>query len=236
MLEKDIVEEPERVDETEMSVSQIGINADPARLLTHHVGRDEFYTTFMKTGNFVTAFGAKAGYADRLKAYREETGITLPVRYVIVPDHHEEQTAGAAEAVAAGAILLTSKDGATVLSEMIEGDGKIETVETERNISGLRIFPMSTDHARSVLAAYFEPQKAALQSSHYASHYADAPFYAKYVGVSLYNAYPQDVKDDALILISAESKKPETWQDFKNAVANHKPIRCHRNRDICEYS
>lgn len=233
-FETGIVEEPERVDQSEMSVSRIGINADPERLLTHHVGLGETYTTFMRTGDFLTAFGAKAGFTERLKAYREDTGIMLPLRYAIVPDFHDEETAGATEAVAAGATLLTTSEGALALTDIVGEDAKIEVIQSEKTLSGLRVIPISTDHARSVLFGYFEPQKAALQSSHYASPYADAGFYAKYSAVTLYESLPEDLKNTPLILLTTESKKPENWEDFVSAVKNHDATPCHRNREICK--
>ena len=233
-VDKGILLEPERVDQTEMSIDKIALHTNDEDSLIHHVGQGESYTAFMLTGEVITAFGGKAGFADRLAAYRDETGNRLPLGYVVLPSHHAEEIAGASDALAAGATLLTTEDAASTLKGVLDETAKIEVITREKEISGLRLFPASTDLADMVLAGYFEPQRAALQSSHYASPYANSGFYSKYAGVTLYNAFPADVKNSASILISTESKKPETWEDFVDAVQNHDPTPCHRKRDICK--
>ncbi|MEP4050747.1 MAG: hypothetical protein ABJN22_00735 [Litorimonas sp.] len=232
-IDKGILEEPTRVDQSELSVESLNQNPDSMAPLVYHVGQGESYTTFMQTGDSITGFGGKAGFADRLKAYRDETGISTPLGYVVIPSHHAEEIAGGSEAAAEGATLLTTEFGLSTLAEVVDEDTKIEVIETEKDIDGLKIFAASTDLSSQILAGFFAPQKAALQSSHYASPYVDSGFYAKYTGVTLYNSFSDEIKNSASVLISTESKKPEAWSDFAEAVENHNPVPCQRNHPIC---
>jgi hypothetical protein len=233
-VDKGILLEPERVDQSEMTVEEIGIQPDATQQLIHHVGQGESYTTFMTTGDFITAFGGKAGFAERLKAYRDKTKNMLPLRYVVLSSHHGEEIAGAQDALAAGATLLTTEDGKTTLEGVLDQGAKIEVVKSEKDISSLRVFSASTDIAETILTAYFEPQKVVLQSSHYASPYKNSGFYAKFAAVTLYQSLAEDVRGNAAVLVSTESKKPETWMDFVDAVEDHDPTPCHRKRQICK--
>ena len=230
-LDKDLEIERTRTDQSEMSVRNIG-TGEGSQQSVHQVGQGENCTTFMVMGDGIIGFGMGVSFGERLEAYRTQTGINLPLRYVVASDHHDEDIGGAADATEAGATLLITNHTAAKLRNG-QVDHVIEIVNEMRRIEDLTILPLATDHAASTLVAYHETQKFVMQTGHYYSSFIEGPSYARQTAVTLYEALPRTIRDEAEAIISGQDMKPEKWSDFVSAIKQHKYVRCHRNRPIC---
>jgi len=227
-IDKGITLEPQRVDQSKMTVDALSENA-------HQVGQGENYTMFINSGNALIAFGADAGFAERLKAYREETGNLQPLEYVVVADHHRPEIAGVSEAAKAGGVILSTKDAASKLQPILSGEGidaRLETVTDTYEIGDIKIINIPTAHASSILTLFDKRDALLVQSGHYASPYRDTGFYAKYTAVTFARALAK-YKLSPQFLVSTGSRKAEHWSDFSQAVKNHDRTACHQDRRIC---
>ena len=227
-VEKGIVQEPTRVNQEEMSVDMITPD-------THYVGQGEAYTVFVKVPSGLLALGTQAGFAERLAAYREDTGQLARLTYAMVVDHHDNAMGGIADAVAEGATLLITEHSEGKLEAQFEDadtQPKYEVVTDKRTIGDVHMVNVPTAHATQVLVAYDEEQNYLYQLLHYASLYQDAPNYAKHSVVTLLEALKPDSVEPK-VMLSAASRKPEAWSDVVDAVENYDPARCFRNRRIC---
>jgi len=223
-----IIPEPERVDQSSMTVENITGNI-------HHVGQDENYSTFFSTNNGVIAFGMASGFRDRLKAYREQTSITLPLTHAVISDHHRGKMAGAGDAADEGAILLTTQDAAARVKAMLaenNSEGRVEAVEKRSDFGDLTILNIATAHASSNLVVFHAPSRTFVQTGHFNNPYKSEAGFADYTAVSLSEALVPYALTPETIL-SAESRKADNWVAFKNAVKNYNSAACHYSRAIC---
>lgn len=228
-LDKGIVLEPARIDTSEMTVEHVAGQ-------THYVGQENAYSAFIETENYLIALGASAGFADRMKAYKDRTKSAKPLGYVMVTDHHENEMAGVLDAAKLGATLLATPSAKPVLERMFEGtelSPKIETIDDMLSKNGITFMNISTGHAQNVLVAYSADSKALYQADHYISPFANERFYTKNSAVTLHNAI-KNKGFDIDWLLSSESRKPEKWEDFILALKAHKPNYCPPKRKICE--
>lgn len=227
-IDAGIIPEPERVDQSSMTVESIAEGI-------HHAGQDENYSTFFSTNDGVIAFGIGAGFGDRLKAYREQTAITLPLTHAIVADHHRGKMAGAGDAAAEGAILLTTQDAAPRVKAMLaeaNPDARVEAVEKRSDFGGLAILNVATAHASRNLVAYHAPSATFAQIGHFNNPYKSEAGFTDYTAVTLNDALVPFALTPKTIL-SAESRKADTWTAFQNAMKAYDPTPCHRDRAIC---
>jgi len=227
--EKGIVQEPERVDQSQMTVESMGQGA-------YHVGMGEAYSSLFKTEEGLLLFGTQSGLADRLAAYRSETRDQTALKYVVIADHHEEELSGLSELSEPGVTLLTTDISTSRVTEAVaslETLPKLEAISTSKTIGSLRILNRPTGHALQNLFLFDEVTGALVQSAHYISPYADTGFYAKGTAVGL-----KAVLDKAGIqpqtVFSTGSRKGETWSDFALAVETYDDTLCFRNRPICD--
>jgi len=231
-LDQDVEPDAERTDQSEMTVRSIGQHSANDQLL-HHVCQGEGCTTFMTIENSIIGYGMSGGLAERIDAYREQTGATLPLRYVIASDHHDEDIGGAADATSAGATLWVTDQTAKKLRDAAPAH-ELDVISQTRQIGSLRIDAISTDHAASTLIAYHQSQAILMQTGHYYSSFIEGPSYARRTAVSLYEALPAVMRDNAVAILSGQDLKPETWGDFVSAIEAHEHVRCHRSRLICQ--
>ena len=90
-------------------------------------------------GDGVVGFGLSAGLAERLEAYRKESGVKLPLKFMIAADHHDEDIGGAADATAAGATLVVTEHTVLKLRGR-EVDHALDVVTDEKTIEGFDHF------------------------------------------------------------------------------------------------
>lgn len=227
-IDTGIVPEPERVDQSAMTVDLIADNI-------YHAGQGENYSTFFSTDGGVIAFGMGAGFGDRLKTYREQTLITLPLTHAVIPDHHRSEMAGATDAAMEGAILVVTQDAAERVKSMLADsspDARVEIVEKHFDIGGLTILGIATAHASSNLVAYHAPSGTFVQTAHFNNMYLNEAGFAENTAVTLSEALVPFALNPKTIL-SAESRKAGDWTAFQTAVNNYDPTPCFRGRPIC---
>lgn len=231
-LDKNMMPDPERTDQSEMAILLVGTDDDPDQSV-HQICQGQNCTTFMPIGESLIGFGLGTGLAERLEFYRQKTGTQLPLNYVIVADHHDEDIGGAQDATEAGAILWVTADTAKKMQNVTD-EHTLEIISDEITFGNLRIMPVATDHATSVLVAYHAQQNLFMQTGHYFSSFVDGPSYVRQTGMSLYEAMPEDIRAEGPLMISGQNIKAETWSDFMSAIEKYEEIRCHRNRPICK--
>lgn len=228
-IEAGIVPEPQRVDQSAMTVEKTADNI-------FHVGQNEHYSTFISTNDGVVAFGMGPGFADRLQAYRQQTAIDLPLTHAIISDHHRGEMAGAPDAASTGATLLVTPDALDRVQQLVaQGSpaAQIETIENQTAIGDLVVANVSTAHAGSNLVAFHEPSGTFVQTAHFSILYNNAASFAEFPAVTLNDAVTKFDWTPKIIL-SAESRKAGPWQAFQKAVSEFDPTACFRNRRICQ--
>lgn len=227
-IESDIAPEPERVDQSIMTAEAITNDV-------YQVGQDESYTTFIQTTKGLIAFGLEAGFADRLQAYRDKTNNQSLLSFAIAANHHNIRIAGVAEALSEGATLLipaTAKGRVHALLGDVDAL-LIETISTSKTIGSVTVYNISTSNAAENLIAFESQSRSILQTSHYAAPYKNERVWAEFNGVTfLQGLAPLGLSPN--IIISSESRRPESWSAFENAVADHVTKPCMRKRKICE--
>ena len=227
-IEKGVVQEPERVDQSEMTVEEI---ADGV----YHVGQDGIYSTFIDQETGLVGLGAEGGFGDRLTSLREKTGNDRPLVAVLVADHHEDEYEGARDAIAEGAKLIIPKLAQGKLDTMFSDTivkPRYEIVEDQLQMGDLTIHNIQTSHAERLLVVHHEESGSLFQSSHYISPYPNERFIALRAAVNLHDEL---VKLGLNIdrVLSSGSRKPETWDDFSAAAQTSKLTKCHNSRRIC---
>lgn len=227
-VEPDILEEPERIDQSMMSVSHL---ADGVI----HVGQGESYSTFVETEHGHVVFGLKAGFEERLEAWRSHIGSDQTLSYAIIPDHRPAQIAGLEAAVQSGAQLVTTRDA---ISKFGADNGLQATdydfvgVDALPESESLTLALVQTAHANEVIIGLASEGKIVLQSEHYAAPYKNDVFYAKNTGVTLSSAV-QALGWKPSRITSTESRRAEDWSAFSTQVEAFQRVRCHRDRPIC---
>lgn len=227
-LDSGIVPQPVQVDQSAMTVENIGENV-------HHVGQNGSYSTFFETSDGIIAYGLGAGFGDRLKAYREQIATNHPLTHAIIADLHNEDRLGAPDAAQEGAVLLVTRDAADRVRSMLTQSNpgaRVQAVEGQIRLGDVVTFDVATAQAASNLVTYHAPSGVFTQTGHFSNPYPDRPGYADYTAVSLRDSLVSLGLVPKLML-SNESRKAETWDQFLNAVNAHNSSRCFRNRPIC---
>ena len=227
-IEPDIVEEPDRVDQSVMSVSDL---ADGVL----HIGQGDAYSTFVETEHGSVVFGLKAGFEERLEAWRGRVGPDQRLSYAIIPDYRPAQIAGLEAAVQSGAQLITTNDAISKFrtdESLQREDYDFVGVDAFPESESLKLGLVQTAHANEVVIALTSKGSILLQSEHYAALYETVPFYAKNTGVTL-SAAMDELGWAPLSIASTESRRAEDWAVFSAQVEAFQRVRCHRDRPIC---
>lgn len=229
-IDRGIVLEPTRLDQSEMTVEPIGNMGAVV-----HVGVEEQYSTFFKTDQGLLIFGSYSGLGNRIQAYRDETGDSSPIRFVVVPDHHDADVAGVADAVAAGATILTTVDARDRVinaagSEM--SPDQVQTVSDEFVFGNVNVISSPTSHASQVLFAYNTENRVFAQSEHYYMPYEEEEYYVRETGVDML-AVIEAKGLDINFITASHNRKVEGWSDFLKAVEKYNPTPCMNNRPLC---
>ena len=227
-IDADISQEPERIDQSVMTVETISPDVV-------HVGMDGSYSTIFKGTDGLNVFNAGTGLVDRLAAYRDETGDSAPLRYVIIPDHHDTEMADVDSAIAAGATIIVTSGAKRKLGTRfpdVDPD-RYMVVDDQKTINGTRILAVSATHAERLLVPISNQSNVTIQAYQFISPYKNAPYFANHMGVSFYQAL-QRADVEPAILLSAGGRKAIPWSDFSDAVAAYDDTGCHRNRAICK--
>lgn len=227
-IDEGISLEPERVDHTKEVVEQLSDSL-------HHVGKEDAYSTFIRTEDGLLAFGLQAGFSERLNAYRVRTGNKEPLRYAVATDHHLNELASVAEATQQGATLLVTADALPRSQELTAevSNAEIETITTPRKIGTVTLFSLPTSHASRVLVGFESTQGILLQMSHWVKIFKDAPVAADFGSYTLYQALEPYTLNPKHI-ISTESRMMSDWQTYSAQVNLFQYVSCYRSRPICE--
>ena len=228
-VEPDIVLEAKRVDQSKMT-------AERTTNSLVQVGQDDAYTSFMKTDQGLVAFGAEAGFSERLKAYRDETSDRSPLIYAIVSSHHNVRLGGVTEAVAAGASLLVTQDAEARVRAQFENSNitpRLETISTPKSIGTVTVYNLATSNASENLVAFNSSDGVLVQTSHYAAPFESAPLRAELNAVTLMEKV-EPLGITPTLLVSTDSRRAERWDVYEQAVANFDPTPCQRTRRICD--
>ena len=228
-IDRGAVEEPARVDTSEMTVDEIAEGV-------HHVGTGNAYTIFVDAGDYIVASGGYAGLKDRFDAYREMAGHEKPLRYQIVTHHHTDHLGGMADALELGAIFVTPENAVTNLQTAAGADipeDRLQTIDEKAAIGPVEVYDISTNHAESYALVYVPTANAVFQVDHYNGLYQDAPNAAGAGGVSL-KAEIDRLGLDVATMLSGHGRKAESWTDFEAAVAAYDPAPCPSGRAICK--
>lgn len=225
-LPKGATAEPQRVDQSTMTAESVAEGV-------YHIGQGEAYSTFFIRPSGIIAFGLQAGFSERLTAFREETGNEQPLTYAVAATHHAGKTAGADEALDAGAELVVTTGARDRLADSLDQLNKGRAVETDLPLEGLQILSFPSAHASQNLAV-FDPVTGVLaQIYHYGNPYADASFFAVALAPTLHDAIQKrGLKPN--ILLSTAFRKPVPYSEFETAVNNFNGHECPRDRRICQ--
>ena len=227
-LDRNIEQEPTRVDTSEMTVDQVATGV-------HLVGTGNAYTAFIDAGDHIIAVGGYAGLGDRIAAYKETTGETKELRYQIATHHHTDHLGGMADAFAEGMTFISPANAVanlnTAAGETIPDD-RIRILDEKMTLGPVEIYDITTNHAQSYALVYLPTSKTAFQVDHYGDAFADTVSPANARSIGLKNAI------DALgieveTLLSGHNPKATPWADFETAVAEFDPNPCPTNRAIC---
>ncbi len=226
-IDPGIVLQPKRIDQSVETTEQISDNV-------HHIGQGAAYSTFVRVGDEVVAFGLSSGFAGRLETYRAATGDMSPLSFGVVPDHHQIELGGVTEAVLEGASLLITRDAderARAATRDLER-ANIEIIDAPKSIGTLTIIPLSTSHASRVLVGYESEARILTQQGHWIKWFETAPVWATISDVTLLQALePHKLPID--LILSTEGRGAGDWETFLAQAAKFAPVPCHRNRPIC---
>ena len=227
-IDKGVIEEPSRIDQDTMTVEEISLNV-------FHVGENGNYSTIFKGAKGLSVFSATPGLRDRIAAYRAEYGDDAPLRYVVISDHHRSDMVSAGDALDMGATLVVSAGAYQKLTAQFPDVEQelFKVVSSPTAIDGATVYALATTHAIEVLVPVSSDERIAAQALHYISPYEDAPFYAKHMAVTLYEALKAADLEPA-ILLSAGGRKIIPWTEFSEAVEAYDDTVCYRNRAICQ--
>ncbi len=227
-IDRGIVEEPTRIDTSEMTVDELASGV-------HLAGTGNAYTMFTDAGDYVIGVGGYAGLSARYDAYKEAVGHDKPLRYQIVTHHHTDHLGGMADALALGAIFVTPSNAlanvTTAAGEDIPED-RVQIIDGQTTLGPVEIYDIWTSHAESYALAYVPVANIAFQADHYNGNYVDSPSPAGIGTVTLKQAI-DDLGLDVDVLLSAHGRKPNPWSDIQSAVADYDSEPCPRNRAIC---
>ncbi|MEP3891654.1 MAG: hypothetical protein ABJN69_14440 [Hellea sp.] len=225
-LESGLYLEPERVDQSAMT-------AEAVTDTIFQVGQNRTYTSFIKTQSGLVAFGVGAGFADRLKAYRDASNDTSPLAYAIAPSLHRARIMGAGEAAATGATLLVTPDAEARIASALDEAAKIKSISAPVTIDTLTIYNLETSNAAENLVVYNSADRTLIQSSHYSIPFVEAPILNELNAEGL----RQRISELGLTpthIVDTESKRIESWDVFETVVDSFDFKKCYWERKICE--
>lgn len=227
-VDRNIKEEPARIDTAEMTVDEI---ADGV----HHVGTGNAYTVFADAGDYIVAAGGYAALKGRLDAYREAAGHEKPLRYQIVTHHHTDHLGGMADALELGAVFVTPENAVANLETAAGAEipeDRLQLIDKKASIGPVEVHDIWTSHAESYALVYIPASKTVFQVDHYNGLYNEAPNAAGIGAVTLKAAIDR-LDLDVETVLSGHGRKAESWADFEAAVAGYEPAPCPSGRAIC---
>lgn len=228
-VESDVRLEPERVDQSEMTVELVteGI---------YHVGQGEAYSTVFVRPNGLVIFGARAGIEERIEALRGSTELTLPVTHVIAADHHTMELADLEAALHMGATVVVPQGAHAGLFDSLGDENvfsNIQPLTEDIEVDGVSVLSFPSAHSHQNLAALETQSGTLAQVYHYGNPYADAPFFAMPMALSLNDAVSRRELSPSLLL-SAANRNPIPWVEFEAAIDAYDGKFCPSKRAICE--
>ena len=233
-IDRGVVEEPERVDGSEMTVDAIGEGVHFAG--QSPAGGAGAYTAFIDAGDHVIAVGGYAGLQARYDAYKEAAGHAKPVRYQIVTHHHTDHLGGMAEAFALGAHFVTPANAVdnlnTAAGEAIAED-RLTVLDGKMTLGPVEIYDIYTNHMESMALVYIPSVKAVFQADHYTSMYTGDALSPAGRGTVMLKEAIEALGLDVDTVLSAHGRKAISWAEFVSAAASYDPDPCPANRAIC---
>jgi len=233
-MDRGIEAEPARIDQTEMTVDEIGGGVHFAGQTP--VGGAGAYTAFIDAGDHVIGVGGYAGLQARYDAFIATAGHDKPLRHLIVTHHHTDHLGGMGEAFAMGASFVTPANAVgnlnTAVGETVP-DERLAVLDTTMSLGPVEIYDVSTNHMESMALVYIPSVKAVFQADHYTGNYVgDAPSPAGY-GTVMLKKRIEELGLDVETVLSAHGRKAVSWTEIEAAVAAYDPDPCPADRAIC---
>lgn len=202
---------------------------------TYLTGQYGAYSLFYDAGDHVIAAGTASGFSDRLALYRSTAGGEKPLRYAIVTHHHADQIGGVGDALRMGAGLVVSTGSEAALTpeinEFLDGD-RVVLVKDRLDLGPVTVHAVSTIHASGNALVYGHKGKTLFQAHHHTDFKEEELASADRAGVALWDAI-ESLDLDVSSILSANSPKVLSMEDFTKAVDEHKSVYCPMNRPIC---
>jgi len=224
-------EEGERIDTSEMNATELSDNV-------YHVGQGGTFSIFINSPAGLIAAGGSAGFAQRLDHYRNETGNYQPLSYQVVTHHHSDHVAGLADAVAAGATLVTvdsnvetiRRDGGVPDAEFLLASGRLTLGQGDGRVE---LYEVSTTHAARFLVTYVPEEKLIFMADHFNSPYVTGTPTANINTVTMWEALEALDLDFDRIAVS-HGARIFSRNDMRDSVADFEPVGCMADRPVCQ--
>ena len=227
----DFDEEPERIDTAEMSLRKLSADV-------FHIGQGGAFSLFARTSAGLVAAGTTAGLAGRLSHYRSETGDHQPLAYTVVTHHHSDHVPGVADAITAGARIVTTAPNHAAIDEFVDTYPASTFLDVEGRLSlgtgktRVELYEVDTIHAARYLVVYVPAEKVVFMADHLNSPYVSGTPVINKNGLSMMQAL-KGLNLDVKRIVVSHGARIFKWQDFEDAVAAYGPLTCSGDRPVC---
>ncbi len=203
---------------------------------SHLVGQGTNYGVFIDAGEYLITADGLDGLTERLTLYRERTGSTKPLKYLVVTSHWDYMLRSAKEAYELGVNFVISESQKSALENAVGqaiADDRITLIDGEIEIGPVKVYAVDTSVVQNYSVMYVPSIKAIYQAFHYVALYEDE-YWIPGNGAGTLKAEIERLELKVDKVISGNSPKIENWQQFSTAIAAYRSrSKCFANRTIC---
>ncbi len=224
--------ESERTDTSEMAATKISDRV-------YHVGQGNAYTLFIDTPTGLVATGGYAGLANRLEYFREQSDNFKPLSYQVVTHHHSDHIGGLAEALSAGAKLITVENNVAALTAGVDPAPSTADFLLANNRMTLgdgrnrvEIYEVSTSHSSGYLVVYVPASKTIFIADHLGSPFVSGTPVATQGTVTMLAAL-DELGIDIDRISTAHSARIFSMKEMRDSVREYSANECLNDRPVC---
>lgn len=242
------------IDDAEFRVPP-GLSMEPARMDTsvktlnriadgiYHLGTGDTYSLFVDAGDYIIGVGSQKDATARLEDFRTAADIDKPLRYQVIPIHHDEQIEGIDDLNQLRPTLVIVDDNVQTIRDAVAEDIPDERFlivdkMLELGSGGpnpVQIYEISTSYVDRYLLFYLPNQKLAYLSDHVETPYVDQMPPGNWNTVE----FAQEIGRlglDIETFAGAFTSRLMTRAELDLAVETHSAEACHFDRPICSAS
>lgn len=201
------------------------------------VGQRGGFSAFLDTGDKLIAAGGYSNLTSRYDALVAHLGTEKPLSELIITHHHDDQVAGAKEALELGAKIVTVEAHKGSIEESLGrklDDEETRIVQAKASLSNgaVQVFDIQTPHSEHLLLFYVPQLKAVFTSNHFYSPNQEKIPYATLNTIGLKRAI-LELGINVKLYIDGHNSRVFSASEFNLATKDYVERKCPLGERIC---